>query len=442
MRFFSIFAKKTGSPQVNQSRRAFSISAGVSVNEDSAMQVAAFYRGIIYISSQVAKLPWYIKDVNNKIQESQVSYLLKLAPNPETNSFFFRLLAVQTAIIHGNFIAEIERDSLGRPVAIWPIPTGSWDLIRDPKGNLLYRVFVNGYLPGTDNEGQTVYLKPKDVFHLRNFHTKDGLLGQGVVAYGKDVLGISLGADRMAGNLFANGGIPSGVIEVPGTLSDEAFERVKKSWQENHSGRKSAGVAVLEEGMKFTPVNVSPDVLQFLESRKFSVLEIARFLGLPPTKLFDTDANSYNTQEQSSLEVSTDTLDTWCVNIDMETDIKILSGQFGGRKSSLDIYSLNRGDMTTRSNYFSKMMQNGAINPNQIRVLEGMEPYEGGDRYYIAVNNFSPSDRIDEIIDSQVNKGTTQKDVTGSTGTDNNANIKNKLEEELLLEATKYLKGK
>ena len=100
------------------------------------------------------------------------------------------------------------------------------------------------------------------------------------------------------------------------------------------------------------------------------------------------------------------------------------NGRFSGKFTEIDLYAVFRGDMKSRADYFSKMMQNGAINPNQIRVLEGMEPYAGGDRYYIAVNNFSPSDRIDEIIDAQVSKGQQNQTSQG----DNNANIKNKLD--------------
>jgi phage portal protein BeeE len=153
---------------------------------------------------------------------------------------------------------------------------------------------------------------------------------------------------------------------------------------------------------------MTPDVLQFLESREFNILEIARFLGLPPSKLFDIKGQNYNSQEQSNLEVATDTLDAWTKNLEIEADIKLLNKRFGGRRTEMDLYEIFRGDMTTRANYFSKMMQAGAITPNQIRMKEGLAPYEGGDRYWIAVNNFSPADRVDEIIDSQITKNEPQ----------------------------------
>lgn len=382
-------------------KRGFSVQGGVPVYEDSAMRVSAYYRGVIYIASQIAKLPWQVKDVDNNILYSDaITKLLNVRPNPEMGAMPFRLCMVQNAIHYGNSYAEIERDLLGRPIAIWPLPSSNVEPYRLPNGSLVYRVIAgSSVVPGSD-----IYLQPEDVFHLKNFHTKDGVVGQGLVAYACETLGISLGADRMASSLFANGGIPSGVIQVEGMLTDEAYERIKTSWKEQHGGRKAGGVAVLEEGAKFSATTMSPDILQFLESRKFNVLEIARFLGLPPTKLFDTDASTYSNTENANLEVATDTLDSWARALENEADVKLLKNQYAGRRTEFDLYAIFRGDMETRSNYFSKMMQSAAITPNQIREREGLPGYRGGERYYVAANNYTPADRLDEVLDSQIKK--------------------------------------
>ncbi len=384
---------------VDSPRRGFSFSSGISVNEDSAMQVSAMHRGIVYISTQIAKLPWDLKDKNNSIINNGISFLLNVAPNDEMTAMDFRLCMIQNAIIHGNAYAEIERNLLGQPVALWPMRTRDVCLYRVPEtGKLVYKI-VGGSI---EIRGEDTYLEPRDIFHIKNFHTKDGLIGQGIVAYAADTLGISLGADRMAGNIFGNGGLPSGVISVTGSLSDEAHARLEKSWVEANSGKKSGGVAVLEEGATFTPTTFSPEILQFLESRKFGVVEIARFLGLPPTKLFDTDAATFNNLENANLEVAVDTLDAWARMLEAQADVKLINNQYAGVFTELDLYAVFRGDMKTRSDYFSKMMQSAAMTPNEVRMREGLAPYKGGDRYYIAANNFSPVDRIDEIVDAQV----------------------------------------
>jgi HK97 family phage portal protein len=410
-------------------RRPFSFFGTTVVDEDSAMQVAAFNRGLIYISTQIAKLPWNVKDAqHNIVTNSPISSLLNLSANPEMNSFRWKLMMCQQAIIHGNAYAEIERDTVGRPIALWPLRSDSMRLVRDSAGNLKYNYTANIY--GSPSE--PIILDPYDVFHLPNFHTKDGLVGQGIIAFGKEVLGISIATDSMAGGLFRNGGVPSGVLSHPGTLSDEAYDRLKQSWLDQVGGKKMGATAVLEEGVKYEPVNFPPEAIQFLQSRQFGVLEIARFLGLPPTKLFDVVAAKYANVENSNLEVATDTLDSWATNLEMEADVKLLGERYGGRYTDIDLYDIFRGDMTTRATYFKAMMSIGAMTPNQIRAREGLSGYPDGDNYYIATNNFTPVDRMDEIIDADI----AQKTKPAPSAQPPN---KGQQSEELAAAAVKYL---
>jgi HK97 family phage portal protein len=285
-----------------------------------------------------------------------------------------------------------------------------------------------------NSPADVTYLLPRDIYHVRNLHTKDALQGQGIIGYAMQTLGISLGADKFANALFANGGMPSGVLEHPGALSDEAYKRLSESWKDQHGGKKTGGTAILEEGVKYSPISHSPDVLQFLESRKFNVIEIARFLGLPPTKLFDSDSAKFNNIEHANLEVATDTLDSWARNLESEADMKLLSGRNSGRKTELDLYAVFRGDMNTRSQYFQRMMQSGAITPNEIRIKEGMAGYgELGDRFFIATNNFSPADRLDEVIDAQIKPKDTNSNTPKETPVDKAiaAYLENKSKQEL-----------
>lgn len=395
----NLYARATRSNRyINPARRPFYMRARTLVDEDGSMQVSAFNRGLIYISTQVAKLPWEVKDEKNEIVKGPISNILNLAPNDEMNAFRFRLFMVQQAIIHGNAYAEIERNTVGSPVAMWPLRSQDMELLRTESGNLVYKY--------QNPEGPAVYLNPRDVFHLPNFHTKDGVVGQGVVSYGREVLGIQIAADIMASGIFHNSGIPSGVIKHPGKLSDEAYDRLKKSWDEQHGGKRTGSTTVLEEGSTYEAINVDPEHLQFLQSRQFGVLEIARFLGVPPTKLFDVTAATYSNVENANLEVATDTLDSWCTNLEIEADVKILNYRYGGRFTDIDLYSIFRGDMKTRSDYFKAMMSIGALTPNQIRAREGLSPYSEGDNYYIATNNFTPVDRMDEVIDADITQKT------------------------------------
>jgi HK97 family phage portal protein len=379
--------------------------SGTRVTEDSAMESSAFHRGVIYLSTQLAKLPWDVKDKNNNTVENNLSYYLNVSPNGETTSFKLKLFLIQCAIITGNGYLEIERDFTGRVIGLWPLNPNKVDAWRDQNNKLWYRVFAGGW------SGETVFLEPRDIYHLANVYMLDSLTGQSTVAYAAQTLGISLGADTYANSLFTNGGLPSGVLTHKETMSDEAYARLKASWKEQYGGRKTGGTAILEDGVEYKPLNFSPDIMQFLESRKFSVTEIARFLGIPPQKLFDTDSAKYSNMEQAQLEVATDTIDSWCRNLESEADFKLLGGRRGGMRTELDISALIRGDSASRATYFQKMQQTGAITPNEIRKAEG-RPSGGpaGDKLFIATNNLTPIDRVDEVIDAQIK----QKDNSGT----------------------------
>lgn len=408
-RFFS--RKTTPEKYLESPRRTFWRRSHTTVSEDSSMQVAAFHRGVIYISSQIAKLPWDVKDSSNRTISGGVSDLLNLSPNPEMNSFRFRLFLVQSAIIHGNGYAEIERDGAGRPVALWPLSSPRMEVLRDTQNRLVYAY--------SNPTGSVTYLHPKNVYHLPNFHTKDGILGQGIVGYGREVLGIQLASDKMASGLFHNSGIPSGVITHPGKISPEAAARILEDWDREQGGGNSGSTTLLEEGMKYEPVEMNSEALQFLQSRQFGVLEISRFLGIPPTKLFDVTASTYSNVEQSNLEVATDTLDTWATNLELEADVKLLNNRYGGKFTDIDLYSIFRGDMKSRSDYFKTMLSIGTMTPNQIRAREGLPGYgPEGDNYYIATNNFTPVDRMDEVIDSTINKSRSSPATTEEDGED------------------------
>ncbi len=391
MKIFEFFNKKKDN--IKATRRAFGKSGGTIVTDDTAMQSSAFFRGVIYISTQIAKLPWQIKNSSNKVVDNDLSYYLNVQPNEEMTAMHFKMCLIQAALQLGNGYAEIQRYPDGRIAGLWPLDPKSVCPIRDATGKLFYRVIY---------QDETVYIAPRDLFIVRNPHTKDGIQGLGLVGYMLDTLGIAIGADRFANNLFANGGMPSSILEHPGTLSDEAYKRLKESWSEQNNGRKSGSVAILEEGTKFNTVSLDPDVMQFLESRKFSVTEIARFLGIPPTMLYDSDSAKFNNVEHQNLQVATDTLDTWARILESEADIKLLNGRRGGMRTELDLYAVFRGDMVTRAKYFQIMQQTASMTSNEIRTREGLTPYDGGDRFYIASNNLTPTDRVDEVIDSNI----------------------------------------
>jgi HK97 family phage portal protein len=395
-RFMNLGKYNPGQPTVSGFRSIFG-STRVDVN--SSMKVSAYYRGVMYIATQVAKLPIHIKDETNQpVFNRDTGMLLRVlnkVPNPEMHGFTFWCYLIISAINRGNGYAEIIRDKAGRIVEMYPIHPDHVTPFRDTDNNLKYRI-IGG---SRTRPGEDYNLDKRDIFHLKNPNTNEGIFGISTIHNAAESLGVALGAEKFSNGLYSNGGMPSGVLKAPNKLSPEAAERLKSRWDERFGDKGVGGTAVLEEGLEYSAITLQPDQLQFIETKKFTVPTMARFLGVSPVKLYDTDAKATKVEDENLISVI-DTVDPWVKNIEAEVDLKFFNGS-PRRNTEFDIYAVFRGDMNARSTYYHKMMQSSAITPNEIRKKEGMPPYAGGDRFYIATNNYTPVDRLDEVIDNQ-----------------------------------------
>ena len=356
-----------------------------------AAGIAEWYRGISYLSGQIAKLKFCVKDSENReVKESKVSALFNKRINRDSTAFSVKKWMVKQAIEYGNAYLEIERDMVGRPIALWPLQEGYVTPWRDMNGNLYYRAArpVGDYVP----------ISPDRIFHLRNMYTRDSVVGISTITFAARSLGISKSAAEFALQIFTTGGVASGYLKHPRALSDKARKELQQAWHNKDS--LLGKIKILQEGMEFVPNQVT-DGLQFLETRRFSVLEVSRFLGISPSKLFHSEKYVAASVEEANIESAIDTIDTWCKNFQDEIDKKLLSNQVG-YKSEFDLYDLFRGNMQSRAEYFKKMFEIGAISSNEIREKEGLAPYDKGEKYYLPINNLTPVDRIDEQIDASI----------------------------------------
>ena len=154
-------------------------------------------------------------------------------------------------------------------------------------------------------------LAPGDILHIPGLGF-DGLVGYSPIAMAKNAIGLAIATEEFGAKFFANGAAPSGVLEHPGTIKDPT--KVREAWQSQFGGSSNSGkVAVLEEGMKYTPISISPEQAQFLETRKFQINEIARIFRVPPHMVGDLEKSSFSNIEQQSLEFVKYTLEPWLV---------------------------------------------------------------------------------------------------------------------------------
>ena len=258
---------------------------------------------------------------------------------------------------------------------------------RDENGHLYY-TYYRGPDEAIKNKEFAVTLQPSDVLHIPGLGF-DGLVGYSPIAMAKNAIGMAIACEEYGAKFFANGATPGGVLEHPSTIKDS--QRVRESWQAAFGGSSNSNkVAVLEEGMKYTPISISPEQAQFLETRKFQINEIARIFRVPPHMVGDLEKSSFSNIEQQSLEFVKYTLDPWVIRWEQSIQRALLSHDEKVRYFvKFNLEGLLRGDYQSRMNGYAIGRQNGWMSANDIRELENLDRIpaeEGGDLYLINGN--------------------------------------------------------
>ena len=376
-------------------------ASGKYVTERSAMQMTAVYCCVRILSEAVASLPLqfyrYTDDGGKeKAVDHPLYFLLHDEPNPEMTSFIFRETLMTHLLLWGNAFAQIIRNGKGEVVALYPLMPDRMKVDRDDNGRLYYEYTVYDSddvkgRKGTDKVGRTVRLQPHDVLHIPGLGF-DGLVGYSPIAMAKNAIGLAIATEEYGSKFFANGAAPSGVLEHPGTIKDPS--KVRESWQATFGGSGNANkIAVLEEGMKYTPISISPEQAQFLETRKFQIDEIARIFRVPPHMIGDLEKSSFNNIEQQSLEFVKYTLDPWVSRWEQAMVRALLTPDEKKKYFfKFNVDGLLRGDYQSRMSGYATARQNGWMSANDIRELENLDriPEEDGGDLYLVNGNMVP----------------------------------------------------
>ena len=366
-------------------------NSGKSVNERSAMQMTAVYACVRILSESIAVLPVHVyKYTDSGSKEKAIKHplyrLIHDEPNPEMTSFVFRETLMTHLLLYGNAYAQIIRNGKGEVIALYPLMANRMCVDRDDKGHLYYQYQMQDSDAPTMKNG-TVILKPSDVLHVPGLGF-DGLVGYSPIAMTKNAIGLAIATEEYGAKFFANGATPGGILEYPGTVKNP--EAVRESWKKGFSGNNSHKVAVWEEGMKYTPISISPNEAQFLETRKFQIDEIARIFRVPPHMVGDLEKSSFSNIEQQSLEFVKYTLEPWIVRWEQSINRALLSeSEKAAYFVKFNVDGLLRGDYQSRMNGYATARQNGWMSANDIRELENLDlipPELGGDLYLINGN--------------------------------------------------------
>lgn len=348
-------------------------AAGIYVSPQMAFTFSAVYDAVNQIASDVAKMPLNLmKRLPNggsqPYVESKLYRLLKHQPNPEMGSMVFRRQVTAWALADKGGFAEIQRDEVGRPVALWPIEPHRVEVDRDERGSLQFIV-----------DGETK-IPAADMLHLPGLgytpHEPYGLINMA-----RQAIGLGLAAERFGASFFGNGSTFGGLLTTDTPLNDEEEKALRKAVESIHKGPDRAHrLAILWGGLKYQSLGVNPKDAEMNDLRDKQVEEVARFFRMPPHRLGLTKPGmmSYNSVEMMNLDYYTGCLLDWITLWEEECNRKLISPlEYRTQYVKHNANVFLRGDFKTRMDGYAIALDKGLYSRNEVRALEDMGPQEG-----------------------------------------------------------------
>jgi len=357
---------------------------GITIDEDNILAISAVWNAVNIIAGAVGFLPLklYERTENGRHEQpgNRLYYLMHDRPNPLMDAQSFRETLQGHVLAWGNAYAEIEQDGAGQAIALWPILPNRCRPKVIGDHNIAYQVDLQ--------DGRQVYITPENILHIKGLGF-DGLKGYSVISYAANSLGLATAAEKHGAVFFKNDASPVGVIELPpgASLDEEYVKNIEKSFLERHQGLDKKGrLAIFEEGMKWHQIGISPEDAQLLQTRKFSVTDVARWFDLPPHMLKDLERATFSNIEHQGIEFVAWTMLKWFKRWEHECNYKLVGP---GRTSPFFEFkpdALLRGDTLRRYQAYQLGRQGGWLSINDVRQLENMNPVEGGDKYLEPLN--------------------------------------------------------
>ena len=355
---------------------------GGSVNARMAENLSTVLACVSGISTTIASLPAWVfrrSEVGRDVDENHaVMRLIRRGPNEHQTWVDFCEWLCASTLLRGNGLAEIVTDTRGMVVALQPI---AWEFVNVqllPNGRLAYDVTeVTSFHGGT---GRSRRLLQGEVLHLRD-RSDDGLVGRSRLQRAAAVVSAGLSLQEFTGAMFAKGVNPSCALEVDGKLNDESLKQLAQQFRSAFSGSGNAAKAlILDQGVTWHQISVSPEDAELLASRRFTTEELARLFGCPPPIVGDLSHGTFTNSETAGRWFAQHTLTPWIRKIEAEFTRSVFSeASRATHELELDLSGFLRGDPETRWKSHEVAVKNGILAPNEVRQVEGWNPRPDGD---------------------------------------------------------------
>ena len=362
-------------------------SSGIAVSDETALNFTAVWAAIRILSESVAQLPLTINQTDKNGNKSQAANhqlfnLLHRKPNSQMTTYTFIQKCMIDLLTRGNSYVFIKRNGGARPVELIPMPATEVKLMEN-EGAIFYELPEGGIVD------------QYDMLHFKVM-SRDGYIGMSPVDVGASAIGYGLNLEKYGNSFFGNGAKVSGVLSTERHLSDEAIERLRISFQENYTNIGDANkTMVLEEGLKFQQISLSNEASQFLNSREFSITEIARLFNLPPHLLRDLSKSSFNNISEQSREFVQYSLMPYLIMMESEMNAKLFrANELGKVEAKFIVNALLRGTPKDRSEFYRTMLNIGAMSIDEIRNYEELPTVAGGENHFMQLNMATLTDII------------------------------------------------
>lgn len=356
--------------------------AGVTVSAESARKVGVVYRCISILANVLAMFPKAMFEKLDRGRQAAPQHpldsIISFRPNRRQTAFEFWRLVCHHLILRQNAFVQIVPGSPGRGWVGQLVPLHP-DRVRGPEelrdGRLRYEY-------RRPNGEKLSMIGGLDIWHLQGL-SDDGLKGLSMMDLASDTIGVSIAAERHAARFFDRGVKPAGILQSDRSYKAEVADAMADSFTRKYGGESGTGkVPVLWEGMKFQPVAMNLKDAEFLDSRKFSVAEIARWFGVPPHMVGDVErSTSWGTGiEQQGLHFLIYSLLPWIELLEQSIRFTLVV-QPERYYPKFNVNVILRMDAKTQAEVFEKLIDKGILSPNECRELLERNPREGGDEY-------------------------------------------------------------
>lgn len=361
----------------------FGSSSGISITPFTAMKCSAVYACVMLLAETIASITRAVYErmpdgTTEERLQHPLNSVVQLSPNPLQTAFEFWLMQIAFGCLFGNSYAEIIPGARGAVDQLVPLRPDRLKIERLESGRIRYQ-YTDQYT------GQQRTLLQEEVFRIPGF-SFNGIEGIAPIFFANDPIGLSMAVEMFASKFFKNDATPPLVLTHPGVLSPDAAKVVRDNWIKQHAGLNNAHLpAVLQEGMKVETLGKPNKDNQFAETRQLQIVEVARYLRIPPHMIGDLTQSTNNNIEQQSLEFVKFTLRPWLTKIEQRVNFDLITNNTRFYLKH-DLNELMMGEMLARYQAYQIGATTGFITRNEIRKKENLNPLPGLDKPLTPLN--------------------------------------------------------